>query len=346
MRFLRSTPVLAAVLALPLLAATAAQACNASSAMVTGKFGADGGFEVISATTSDGKAITDLDGAKLATVTGEGKMPLVAANHVDQQIWIIGDVDDDAGTLRVACWTDDAKAAAQCAAGGTACCPEGASVKSAGAGCSSKGAKAATANHAGCSSKGATAASASSSCCSKGAKAASAGSSCSSKGAKAASAGSSCSSKGAKAASAGSSCSSKGAKAASAGSSCSSKGAKAATASSKEACDADCTKPCCAGDGAAAKADVESASGETYQIVYAVSGMTCGGCESKVTKAVKNLEMEGIQSVVVSYQDGKATLDCSGDVCRETIQKAISSTGFEAELIVQKDSTDDESRDA
>jgi copper chaperone CopZ len=172
----------------------------------------------------------------------------------------------------------------------------GVQVASAGAGCASKAASASCTVAKGAAAKAAGA----DGCCAKGAaaKAASAGSSCS--GAKGAAA---------KAASAGSSCSgAKGAaKAASAGSSCS--GAKGAA--------------------------VETAQAPTgNQVVFAVSGMTCGGCEAKVEAAVAAMKLDGVTGCKVSHQDGQAvlTLADGAEIDVDEVAKAISATGFHADL--------------
>jgi copper chaperone CopZ len=370
MRILRSIPVLAVLLATPLLLAGASSACTVSSAMVTGKFTDEGGFHVMSALTPGGEEISKLAGVTLVNVSTTDEAAITASDWVGRQIWLVGDVDGEARTLKISSWTDDksvadahvAKAVSAAGSGcssksytsaGSSCSTKGASAKTASAGsscstkdasaktasagssCSTKGAGAKTASAGSCCPEGASAKSASAgSCCpsmSAAATTASAGSGCSTKGASAKTANSGCSTKGATAQTAGSGCSSKGATAQTAGSGCSPKGASAKTAGS------------CGTDGAKVKsADVKSASGETYQIVYSVSGMTCGGCEGQVQSAVAALEMDGIVSVVASHQDGTAIVNCSSDkVCKETVQKAISGAGFPAELIVSAEAEEE-----
>ncbi|MFQ5498987.1 MAG: heavy-metal-associated domain-containing protein [Candidatus Zixiibacteriota bacterium] len=64
-----------------------------------------------------------------------------------------------------------------------------------------------------------------------------------------------------------------------------------------------------------------------------VKGMTCGGCESKVTTALESTP--GVLKVIkVSYQDGTAlVLTDPAKASNDVITTAVSNTGFQAEII-------------
>jgi copper chaperone CopZ len=144
--------------------------------------------------------------------------------------------------------------------------------------------------------------------CDKDAKTASAGSAC---GAKAASAD-------AKVASSGAGCCAAGAKAASAGAGCSD-AAKAASADAKVA-----------GSGSACSGEKAAAA----MVVYNVSGMTCGGCATKVEAAVANLKMDGVNACTVDVEKGVAVVTVADgkQVDSEKLAQAITAAGFPAEM--------------
>jgi copper chaperone CopZ len=111
--------------------------------------------------------------------------------------------------------------------------------------------------------------------------------------------------------------------AASAGSGCSATNAASAEyAGGEGACGADCTKACCS-----------AAAGDYSLIVFNVSGMTCGGCASKIESAVAALAMEGIESCEIDVAGGKAVIRASGKVCTKTLESAITGAGFTAEIV-------------
>jgi copper chaperone CopZ len=98
-------------------------------------------------------------------------------------------------------------------------------------------------------------------------------------------------------------------------------GAKAETADSKSECGADCVKACCA----------------AYAYTYQVSGMTCGGCAAKVEKAAMAVDEKDIAACIVDYKAGTAVVTAREEMDTEQIAKAISATGFPAELVVEDD---------
>lgn len=66
------------------------------------------------------------------------------------------------------------------------------------------------------------------------------------------------------------------------------------------------------------------------QMTVKVSGMTCGGCEGKVKKALA--EVDGVKVEKVSHKEGVAvvTLDCAKTSC-DKVMTAIKATGFKAD---------------
>ncbi len=59
-----------------------------------------------------------------------------------------------------------------------------------------------------------------------------------------------------------------------------------------------------------------------------VSGMTCGGCTSKVTKALKGVN--GVGDVDVSLADGEATVNFDERLASpEQLKSAVQSAGYD-----------------
>ncbi len=66
--------------------------------------------------------------------------------------------------------------------------------------------------------------------------------------------------------------------------------------------------------------------------VFAVEGMTCGGCELGVKMAVRKLD--GIEKVTASHEEGRATVTYDPlKVSAEDIEAAIEEIGYQAEVI-------------
>ena len=92
----------------------------------------------------------------------------------------------------------------------------------------------------------------------------------------------------------------------------------------------------------AASAEYAGATANTQMIVFTVSGMTCGGCASKIESAVAALEMEGVEGCEIDVAGGKATIRTSGKVCTKTLESAITKAGFTAEIVdAGSESTED-----
>ncbi len=72
---------------------------------------------------------------------------------------------------------------------------------------------------------------------------------------------------------------------------------------------------------------------------FRVTGMTCGGCEVGVRRAVKKLD--GIADVEASHEDGTATVTYQADaVTPEDIIEAIEGIGYTAELADEDEAED------
>lgn len=292
-----------------LLAASMALACTTKSATLVGRVSmasAPAGsscaaagtsccvFEVMSATNADGLALGDLTGKSMkATCPPEA---CKSVSGVKDAIYVVkADVDWDKGMIAIASVETAPEAVAMAAK----------------ANCEKYGSSAMVASTMPAGGK--------SGCCASGASAATAGAkaSCSAKAdaATANSGGKSGCASGASAATAGSkaSCASK-ADAATAGAGASCSASKSASASAKAACHAK-------GEAAAAAARA---------LTFNVSGMTCGGCVSKVEAAL--LAVKGVSGAKVDLEHKSATVDATEAVNAEDLVKAIESAGFKAAI--------------
>ena len=82
------------------------------------------------------------------------------------------------------------------------------------------------------------------------------------------------------------------------------------------------------------KAEYEEALKEVHaaqgtKVAFDVSGMTCGGCTTKVSDALKKIE--GVSAAAVDYQTGRAEI--AFDAAKTTsaaLLEAIAATGFKA----------------
>lgn len=93
----------------------------------------------------------------------------------------------------------------------------------------------------------------------------------------------------------------------------------AACAKAKNISEEECAKLC--------------AEGKIIKHTVAIEGMTCGGCESTITKALK--ELDGVVHVLsVSHKDGQAVVCIDASKCKnESLIKAVTSKGYKAEII-------------
>lgn len=64
------------------------------------------------------------------------------------------------------------------------------------------------------------------------------------------------------------------------------------------------------------------------QLTLTVTGMTCGGCENAVNRALSSIE--GVSSVSASHPENRVTLTYDpGRVDRATIAKTIEAAGYQ-----------------
>lgn len=64
------------------------------------------------------------------------------------------------------------------------------------------------------------------------------------------------------------------------------------------------------------------------QLILGVGGMTCGGCENAITRALSNLE--GVSQVTASHRDSRVTLVYDPSlVNRDAIVKRIEAAGYQ-----------------
>ncbi|MGQ0722007.1 MAG: heavy-metal-associated domain-containing protein [Candidatus Eiseniibacteriota bacterium] len=311
MRFLRPLRV-----ALPVLliaaAAVPAVACTIESAFINGKFDGEGRFVVTSALDCCGKALS-IESFTCEKLTVEPGVALTASSHGDQTVYAVGNLDPEHRTVHLTRVTTDASVAEAAVAQARSTTK----VANAGAGCcAAKGASAASATAA---SAGAGA------CAAKDATAMSAGAgACAAKGATVSASAGHCAAKGATVSAGAGACAAKGADAASAGAGhCTAKGATATAAGAGAAC-----------SGVAKSADAKSvAAPAANQVVFAVSGMTCGGCASKVQSAVKALEFTQVTNCEVDVAKATAVLTLAEGqkVDSDAVAKAITAAGFPAQ---------------
>lgn len=79
--------------------------------------------------------------------------------------------------------------------------------------------------------------------------------------------------------------------------------------------------------------------GELATGVFAVEGMTCGGCEAGVELKVGGLE--GVEAVEASYAEGRATVSYDPErVTPEEIIAAIEELGYSAEVVPDSESAE------
>jgi len=252
-------------------------------------------FEVMSATDADGKALTDLTGKTLKAICA--KNMAMPAGWTNETIMVAkADLDWDKQMVQIASMETASEAVAVAAkANWEKFAVANASAVTAGgkAGCCAAGAKAASSKGASCGAKvdGAAASSGKASC---GAKA-------------------------------------DGAAASSGKSSCGAKTDGAAASSGKGSCGAKT-------DGAAASSGKGSCHGKSEAsaaaaaraLVLNVSGMTCGGCASKVEKAL--MAVKGVSGCKVNLESKNAKVDVADEVKPEDLVKAVEGAGFKAEI--------------
>lgn len=63
-----------------------------------------------------------------------------------------------------------------------------------------------------------------------------------------------------------------------------------------------------------------------------IHGMSCGHCKSAIEKALSSLS--GVENVIVSLENGEATIDLSSNVDDELLISTVSEAGYEAVSIL------------
>ena len=63
------------------------------------------------------------------------------------------------------------------------------------------------------------------------------------------------------------------------------------------------------------------------EINLIVNGMMCGGCESRVKNAIKNIE--GVENVTADHKTGKVIVISNNEVSEEIIKEALEDIGYE-----------------
>ena len=83
---------------------------------------------------------------------------------------------------------------------------------------------------------------------------------------------------------------------------------------------------CCSSDGTCSTtATIDAPAPVTT--VFAVSGMTCGHCETAVGKAIGALE--GVRAVQVDVKNGLVTVGSAAQLDDETVRAAVDEAGYE-----------------
>lgn len=57
-----------------------------------------------------------------------------------------------------------------------------------------------------------------------------------------------------------------------------------------------------------------------------LSGLTCGACETVITKRLKTIE--GVQDVQVSAQNGQASISASRSITNDEVTKTLQNTHY------------------
>lgn len=84
---------------------------------------------------------------------------------------------------------------------------------------------------------------------------------------------------------------------------------------------------CCSPEGTCHTDGATDESQVTGTVTYSVSGMTCGHCESAVTKELSNVS--GVTVVKVDVATGLVTLASEQPLDDETIRAAVDEAGYE-----------------
>lgn len=83
---------------------------------------------------------------------------------------------------------------------------------------------------------------------------------------------------------------------------------------------------CCGSCGTGAATDVQ-VHGSGVTTVYKVSGMTCGHCESAISKEVSALD--GVTAVTAVADTGEVTVTSTAPLDQEAVRAAVDEAGYE-----------------
>ncbi|MFH2035665.1 MAG: cation transporter [Candidatus Zixiibacteriota bacterium] len=99
-----------------------------------------------------------------------------------------------------------------------------------------------------------------------------------------------------------------------------------------KSCTKTCAAPCPTMKAEEAKANSEAkVAKDCANIVLAIEGMTCAGCENSISKALG--EVKGVLAVEsISHKDGKAVVCVVPDTDAEMIAGAVTKLGYKAEV--------------
>lgn len=73
---------------------------------------------------------------------------------------------------------------------------------------------------------------------------------------------------------------------------------------------------------------------ESMTKVIKIEGMMCGHCTGRVQKALE--AVEGVASVVMSLEDGTATVELAAEAADEVLSAAVAEAGYEVTTITAK----------
>ena len=63
------------------------------------------------------------------------------------------------------------------------------------------------------------------------------------------------------------------------------------------------------------------------EIILNVEGMHCGGCETRIQNAVKNIE--GVENVIANHNDGTVKITLNTNIEKSVIVETIEDIAFE-----------------
>ncbi|MFJ9030311.1 heavy-metal-associated domain-containing protein [Streptomyces sp. NPDC102274] len=87
---------------------------------------------------------------------------------------------------------------------------------------------------------------------------------------------------------------------------------------------------CCTPDGSCSTSTAQNGTtvvADSHTVVYEVAGMTCGHCESTLTKAIGDLD--GVLSVDVDVAAGRVGVTTGGEPDGAEIAKVVADAGYE-----------------